>query len=114
MLFRSAFSDLNSKMIFVDGVQLDQEKLSNDNLLAVEAHEIAHALLNHRESNRVSAYDERQEREADWLAIRMLDQMGHGKSAALLEERYQNYYNEPSDSLTDTKHLENTLVEYLK
>ena len=109
-----AFSDLNSKMIFVDGVQLDQEKLSNDHLLAVEAHEIAHALLNHRESNRVSAYDERQEREADWLAIRMLDQMGHGKSAALLEERYQNYYNEPSDSLTDTKHLENTLVEYLK
>lgn len=110
----TAFADLNSKTVFIDGVQVEHQNLTDDHLLAIEAHEISHSLLNHHESNRLAKYDERQEQEADWLAIRILDRMGHGKASALLEERYQLYYNEPSDSLTQTDSLENTLTEYLK
>jgi len=110
----TAFADLNSKTVFIDGVQVEHQNLTDDHLLAIEAHEISHSLLNHHESDRLAKYDERQEQEADWLAIRILDRMGHGKASSLLEERYQLYYNEPSDSLTQTDSLENTLTEYLK
>ena len=113
-LLGTAFADLNSKTVFIDGVQVESQNLTHDHLLAIEAHEISHSLLNHQGSDRLSKYDERQEREADWLAIRILDQIGHGTASSLLEERYQLYYSEPSDSLPDTDRLENTLTEYLK
>lgn len=110
----TAFADLNSKTVFIDGVQVEHQNLTDDHLLAIEAHEISHSLLNHHESNRLAKYDERQEQEADWLAIRILDRMGHGKASSLLEERYQLYYDQSSSDLSDTQPLEAVLSDYIK
>jgi hypothetical protein len=110
----TAFADLSSKTVFIDGVQVESQNLTQDHLLAIEAHEISHSLLNHHGSNRLAKYDERQEREADWLAIRILDQLGFGKASTLLEERYQNYYDESSSELENTDELERSLEEYVK
>ena len=109
----TAFADLTSKTVYIDGVQVDSQNLTEDHILAIEAHEISHSLLNHNESDRLSQYDERQEREADWLAIRILDQLGFGKASALLEERYENYYDESSSELEKTDELERSLKEYV-
>jgi Zn-dependent protease with chaperone function len=110
----TAFADLNSKTVFIDGVQVENQNLTQDHLLAIEAHEISHSVLNHHGSNRLAQYDERQEREADWLAIRILDQLGFGKASAILEERYKNYYDESSSELENTDALERSLEEYVK
>lgn len=111
----TAFADLTSKTIFIDGEQVKSQNLGEDHLLAIEAHEIAHSVLLHGESNRGSSqYDERQEREADWFAIRLLDRIGHGKAAAILEDRYRNYYDELSSELENTDELERSLKEYVK
>ena len=87
-----AFADTNSKTIFVDGSAIDRENLTKDHILAIEAHEIAHDLLSHRASDRDSEYDERQEREADWLGIRILDMVGHVTASNILEKRYLEQY----------------------
>lgn len=110
----TAFADLNSKTVYIDGVQVDSQNLTEDHILAIEAHEISHSLLNHNESDRLSQYDERQEREADWLAIRILDQLGFGKASVLLEERYTNYYDESSSELENTDGLKRSLEKYVK
>lgn len=110
----TAFADMNSKTVFIDGAQVKDQNLTDDHLLAIEAHEISHSLLGHAESDRSANYDERQEQEADWLAIRLLDQMGHGVAASLLEERFQNMYNHSSNDLDNTEDLQSVLTDYLK
>lgn len=110
-----AFGDLISKTIYVDGVQLEQQNLTHDHLLAIEAHEISHSILNHNSSNREFAeYDERQEREADWMGVRILDQLGYAKAAQILEDRYEDHYGESSEDLNNTDKLESQLRDYLK
>jgi len=87
-----AFADMVSKTIFVDGQEVESQNLGDDHLLAIEAHEISHSILNHGGSDRgMAAYDERQEREADWLAIRILDKLGYEEASAILEKRYNEY-----------------------
>lgn len=109
-----AFGDLISKTIYVDGVQLEQQNLTHDHLLAIEAHEISHSILNHNSSNREFAeYDERQEREADWMGVRILDQMGYSAAAQILEDRYEDHYGESSEDLDNIERLESQLGDYL-
>lgn len=107
--FGLAFAELESKLIFIDGEQVRDQQLTEDHILAVEAHEIAHQLLDHGRHG----YSDRQEMEADWLGIRILDQLGYGKAAAILEKRYSDQYGEPSDSLPETDSLESALTDYL-
>jgi Zn-dependent protease with chaperone function len=110
-----AFGDLRSKTIYVDGVQLEEQGLTNDHLLAIEAHEISHGILNHHSSNReLAEYDERQEREADWMGVRILDAMGYQEAAQILEDRYENHYGESSEELDQTEKLESQLRDYIK
>jgi hypothetical protein len=40
--------------------------------------------------------------------------LGFGKASTLLEERYQNYYDESSSELENTGELERSLEEYVK
>jgi Zn-dependent protease with chaperone function len=103
-----------SKTIFVDGQEVESQNLGDDHLLAIEAHEISHSLLNHGGSDRgMAAYDERQEREADWLAIRILENLGYGEASAILEKRYNEYYDEQSSELENTDTLEVALQDYV-
>ena len=108
--FGLAFADLNSKTIFIDGEQAREQNLTDDHLLAVEAHEIAHQILNHQGDE----FSEKQEREADWFGIRLLDRMGYGKAAALLEKRYSDQYGESSSDIEDSDKLEQALTDYTK
>lgn len=109
-----AFSDVNSKTIFVDGAAIEDQNLTTDHLLAIEAHEIAHGILSHKASDREASYDERQEREADWFAIRLLDMEGHTVASNILETRYSNEYSERSEDLDGTDRLQQMLISYLK
>jgi hypothetical protein len=107
--FGLAFAELESKLIFIDGEHVREQNLTDDHILAVEAHEISHHILNHKSG----AYSDRQEREADWLGIRLLDQMGYGKASSILEKRYSDQYGESSNSLDETDSLESALLSYL-
>lgn len=108
--FGLAFAELNTKSIFINGEAAREQNLTDSHLLAVEAHEIAHHVLNHQAQD----ISERQEREADWFGIRLLDRIGYGKAAAILETRYNDQYGEASSELDGTEDLERALTNYLK
>lgn len=92
-----AFTDLRTKIIIVDGEQLAQ--LTNDHLLFVEAHEIAHHLLNH-----IDQYDNpEQEKEADMGAYIMLTQRGHKKAAELVKYYFKHRHKTKFDKFNAEK-----------
>ena len=72
-------------IILIDGERVNEEGLSDDHLLAIEAHEIAHAMLGH-EGERNQTH----ELEADELAIEILDSMNKKDAASLLRERMKS------------------------
>ena len=69
-------------IILIDGERVNEEGLSDDHILAIEAHEIAHAMLGH-EGERSQTH----ETEADKLAIEILDSTGKKEASDLLRER---------------------------
>ena len=79
---------VGTKNIFVDGERALTENLTRDHLVAIEAHEIAHSMLNHK-----AGVDEQSEKEADLLAIALLETFGYQQSATLVKERIQKLYN---------------------
>lgn len=72
-------------IILIDGERVNEEGLSDDHILAIEAHEIAHAMLGH-EGERNQTH----EVEADELAIEILDSIGRKDASALLRERLKS------------------------
>jgi hypothetical protein len=86
-----AFADLESQLIFIDGSAVQ----NTDQILAIEAHEIAHGRLNHatREIEHIT-----QEKEADWLAHRILTEMSLVTPAQIISDRYSNHYGEDISS----------------
>lgn len=86
-----AFADLVSKTIFINGEAVQDP----DQILAIEAHEISHGRLDHsvREIDEVT-----QEKEADWLAHKILTEMNLSTPARIISERYSNYYAEDISS----------------
>jgi hypothetical protein len=82
-----AFADLGSQSIFIDGSAVQTQ----DQILAIEAHEIAHGRLNHanRDIDNIT-----QEKEADWLAHKILTEMSLVTPAQIISNRYSNYYGE--------------------
>lgn len=101
--FGLAFAALPMKTIFID--QDETSKLTHDHVLAIEAHEIAHSKLNH--SNRIDLSHEMQEREADWLAVKILLEMNLVTSGEILRKRYIDHYCEELHLLDD--YMEETL-----
>ena len=86
-----AFADLKSKSIFID----DTAVLSQNQILAIEAHEIAHGRLDHenRDIGQIT-----QEKEADWLAHKILTEMSLVTPAQIISDRYSNHYGEDISS----------------
>jgi hypothetical protein len=86
-----AFADLKSKSIFID----DTAVLSQNQILAIEAHEIAHGRLDHenRDIDQIT-----QEKEADWLAHKILTEMSLVTPAQIISDRYSNHYGEDISS----------------
>lgn len=93
--FRSHLTTLNNsigallvgtKNIIIDGERVGEDLINEDQLLAIEAHEIAHDKLNHD-----SGYDVQSEFEADTVGATMLMNLGYNKAAALLAERINQY-----------------------
>lgn len=73
------------EIIIIDGERVQEEGLTDDHLLAIEAHEIAHEILGH-EGERNQTHEE----EADDLAIQILDSFSRKEAAALLRDRMKS------------------------
>jgi len=78
---------VGTKNIFVDGERLVDENIDTDQLLAIEAHEIAHSMLGHG-----AGVDEQSEKEADLFAIALLDMDKHTRAASFLKDRMKDLY----------------------
>jgi hypothetical protein len=78
---------VGTKNIFIDGERLVDESIDTDQLLAIEAHEIAHSMLGHD-----SGVDEQSEKEADLFAIALLDMDKHTRAASFLKDRMKDLY----------------------
>lgn len=78
---------VGTKNIFIDGERLVDENIDADQLLAIEAHEIAHSMLGHN-----SGVDEQSEKEADLFAIALLDMDNHTRAASFLKDRMKSLY----------------------
>lgn len=77
-------------IILIDGERVNAEGLTDNHILAIEAHEIAHAMLGH-EGERNQTH----EGEADELAIEILDSMDRKEAATLLRERMKSFSETP-------------------
>ena len=95
-LIKKSLSEMNNsigalwvgtKNIFIDGEALADNLIDQDQLLAIEAHEIAHSLLGHE-----SGIDEQSEKEADLFAIALLEMDDHIRAASFLKDRMKDLY----------------------
>ena len=80
------FLDFNSRLIFIDGECKD---LTLDHIIAIQAHEICHYILQH---NNIDYSEDRMEIEADIASIEMLNYMGMHIPADLIKERLLGRY----------------------
>ena len=79
---------VGTKNIFIDGERVIEEGIDKDQLVAIEAHEIAHSMLNHE-----AGLDTQSEKEADLLAIALLETFGYRRSAQFIKDRIKEIYN---------------------
>ena len=79
---------VGTKNIFIDGEAITDDNIDQDHLLAIEAHEIAHSMLNHD-----AGVDEQSEKEADLFGIALLEMSGMQRAASILKERMLELYN---------------------
>ncbi len=70
------FLDLDTRTIYIDGEEADNEGWTEDHYLFVQAHEIAHLKLDHTADNRDETY-------TDYYAILYLADKGHTDAAKL-------------------------------
>ena len=91
MLTRSqdsiAVLQIGTKNIYVDGEIISEDMYTEDHLLAIEAHEIAHSILGHVTGVNVSS-----EKEADLFATLMLRNRNMTEAADLLIDRLRSLY----------------------
>jgi hypothetical protein len=78
---------IGTKNIFIDGERVIEEGLDKDHLIAIEAHEIAHSMLGHK-----AGVDINSEKEADLLAIALLETFGYRRSAQFIKDRIKELY----------------------
>ena len=80
------FLDFNGKLIFIDGECKD---LTLDHIIAIQAHEICHYILQH---DKAVYSEDRMEIEADIASIEMLNSIEMPISADLIKERLLGRY----------------------
>ena len=80
------FLDFDSRLIFIDG---ETDYLSRDHIIAIQAHEICHYVLQHNVDN--DGHD-RMEIEADIASIEMLRSLNYEDSANLMCSRLADKY----------------------
>lgn len=68
--------------IYIDGESIIDNNIDEDQILALEAHEIAHSMLGHS-----AGRDAQSEIEANLFAISILDMDGHYRAAEYLKEK---------------------------
>lgn len=73
---------VGTKNIYIDGESIIDNNIDEDQILALEAHEIAHSLLGH-----AAGQDDQSEIEANLFAISLLDMDGHERAAEYLKEK---------------------------
>jgi hypothetical protein len=78
---------VGTKNIFIDGERVIEEQIDKDQLIAIEAHEIAHSMLNHE-----GGLNTQSEKEADLLAIALLETFGYRRSAQFIKDRIKELY----------------------
>lgn len=78
---------IGTKNIFIDGERLIDENIDADQLLAIEAHEIAHSMLGHG-----AGVNEESEKEADLFGIALLELHGYKRAASFLKDRMKVLY----------------------
>lgn len=79
---------VGTKNIFIDGEAITDDNIDQDHLMAMEAHEIAHSMLNHE-----AGVDENSEKEADLFGIALLELSGYNRAASFLKDRLKDLYN---------------------
>lgn len=78
---------VSTKNIIIDGEEVARLKLTPNDLLAIEAHEIAHSLIGHGPGS-----DEESEKEADLLGIALLEIAGHTEASEVLKDKLEALY----------------------
>jgi len=81
---------VSTKNIIIDGEEVARLKLTPNDLLAIEAHEIAHSLLGHGPG--CPGSDEESEKEADLLGIALLEIAGHTEASEVLKDKLEALY----------------------
>jgi len=78
---------VGTKNIFIDGEAIAEQEIDKDQLLAIEAHEIAHSMLNHE-----AGIDDNSEKEADLLGIALLEMSDLQRAASFLKDRLKELH----------------------
>jgi hypothetical protein len=87
-VFGVGFLNFDTMAIFIDGEEISKEGYTVDHMYAIEAHEIAHYILNHD----IKTPSKEQEKEADIVAIEILNYLNHQKAKDLLIRRFEGLY----------------------
>lgn len=87
-IFGVGFLDFSTMTIFIDGKEISKDGYTTDHLYAIEAHEIAHFILKHD----MKRPTKEQERDADIVAIKLLELLNHNKAKDLLITRFNELY----------------------
>jgi hypothetical protein len=106
-----AFLHFKAMNIFIDGQELLKDGYTPSHIYAIEAHEIAHYILQHdKDSPSIE-----QEKSADVAAIQILEFLKHYESKELLIRRFSLLYKcDPNkDDILSPKEKE-MLINYLK
>lgn len=73
---------VGTKDIYIDGESVTDNNVDEDQILALEAHEIAHSLLGHK-----AGMDAQSEIEANLFGIAMLDMDGYERASEYLKDK---------------------------
>ena len=106
-----AFLHFQTMNIFIDGQELLKDGYTSNHIYAIEAHEIAHFILEHdKDSPSIE-----QEKSADVAAIEILEFLKHYEAKDLLIRRFTVLYKcDPNkDDILSPKEKE-MLIRYLK
>ena len=81
-----AFADLSNNFIYIDG----EVKMTENHILAIEAHEIGHYLLDHK--GLINKSLEAMEMEADWAGSQILKKYEKTQARSIIDDRFEETY----------------------
>lgn len=94
-----AYLDTKSRTIFIDSSNPDFQRLSDDHLIAIEAHEIAHNMIRETVKENIEII-------CDLVAARLLRNKGYNSSYKIIVSnflgRHKNSYGDYLDQYNDT------------